>query len=86
MNRIFRTEPEASADSKTPTSGTTVSEPDPGIEFVEAVDAALEQIAARRFPITRFPYHIVCLEWVSVIRILAFAHDRRRPVYWLSRV
>jgi hypothetical protein len=29
---------------------------------------------------------VVYLEWAGVIRILAFAHDRRQPGYWFSRV
>jgi plasmid stabilization system protein ParE len=43
-------------------------------------------VPARRFPIERFPYHIVYLEWPGAIRILAFAHDRRRPGYWFARI
>lgn len=39
----------------------------------------------RRAPVRRFPYHIVYLEMSDVIRILAFAHDRRSPGYWHSR-
>lgn len=40
----------------------------------------------RRFPVPRFPYHIAYLEWEGVIRLLAVAHDSRKPGYWLSRV
>jgi len=40
----------------------------------------------RRVPIRRFPYQIVYLEMTDAIRILAFAHDRRRPGYWHTRV
>jgi len=43
-------------------------------------------VAARRVPVSRFPYHVVYLEWESVIRILAFAHDSREPGYWHSRL
>jgi plasmid stabilization system protein ParE len=74
-----------------------------GIEFFDAVDAALDQIArspkagalvrrvpvdlqVRRAPVTRFPYHVVYLETSSTIRVLAIAHDRRRPGYWMSRL
>lgn len=89
-----------------PPFGTTVDESasvSSSLRLVEAVDAALEQIArwpeigrvvpgvpddvpARRFPVERFPYHIAYLEWDGVIRLLAFAHDRRQPGYWYSRV
>jgi plasmid stabilization system protein ParE len=40
------------------------------------------EIPARRFPVKRFPYHVVYLDWDGVIRVLAIAHDRRRPAYW----
>ena len=103
MNRAFRPEPEASAELEDAAVWYSTKRPGLGVEFVEAVDAALSQIArwpqigrvvprvpsdvpASRFPIERFPYHVVYLEWDGAIRILAFAHDRRRPGYWLSRL
>jgi plasmid stabilization system protein ParE len=103
MNRVFRPEPEASAELEDAAVWYNNQRPGLGVEFVEAVDAALEQIArwpeigrivpgvphdvpARRFPIARFPYHVVYLEWGGMIRLLAFAHDRRRPGYWFSRI
>lgn len=42
-------------------------------------------LPVRRVPVRRFPYHVVYLEMPDAIRILAFAHDRRRPGYWHSR-
>jgi toxin ParE1/3/4 len=74
-----------------------------GIEFFDAVDATLDQIArlpkagalvrrvpvdlqVRRAPVKRFPYYVVYLEASSTIRVLAIAHDRRRPGYWTSRL
>lgn len=103
MNRIFRPEPEASAELEDAAVWYNGQRPRLGVEFVEAVDAALRQVArwpeigrivpglpndmpARRFPVARFPYHVVYLEWQGVIRLLAFAHDRRLPGYWFSRV
>jgi toxin ParE1/3/4 len=38
----------------------------------------------RRVPVRRFPYHVIYLESRSTIHILAIAHDRRRPRYWIS--
>ena len=72
-----------------------------GIEFFDAVDAAIRQIVifprvgtplarvtsdlpVRRLAVTRFPYHVVYLETSEGFRILAVAHDRRRPGYWKS--
>jgi toxin ParE1/3/4 len=40
----------------------------------------------RRTPVRRFPYHIVYVETPRGIRIIAFAHDRRSPAYWYSRI
>ena len=74
-----------------------------GLEFFDAVDAALEQIfrlphagapvkrlpldlPVRRAPVKRFPYHVIYLEANATIRVLAIAHDRRKPGYWKSRV
>jgi len=45
-----------------------------------------EDLPVRRVPLRRFPFHVVYLETSDAIRILAFAHDRRRPRYWLSRM
>jgi len=43
-------------------------------------------VAARKAPVPRFPYHIAYLERADAIRILAFAHDHREPGYWHSRL
>lgn len=55
-------------------------------ELGQPVAALTNDIAARRIPVQRFPYDIVYMEWDDVIRVLAIAHHRRRPGYWLSRV
>jgi len=73
-----------------------------GIEFLDAVDVAVARIAEtpsvgsmvpgvvdsdiRRGPVRRFPYHIVYLELADRLQILAVAHDRRRPGYWVGRL
>jgi toxin ParE1/3/4 len=43
-------------------------------------------LTVRRRPVTRFPYHVVYLELTTHIRILAIAHDRRKPGYWKDRL
>lgn len=43
-------------------------------------------LAVRRAPVKRFPYHVIYLETQAAIRVLAVAHDRRRPGYWKSRL
>ena len=42
-------------------------------------------LAVRRAPIKGFPYHVIYLETAETIHLLAFAHDKRRPAYWMSR-
>jgi len=44
-----------------------------------------DDLPVRRAPVKRFPYHVVYLESSEAIRILAFAHDSRRPGYWYHR-
>lgn len=43
-------------------------------------------LTVRRRAVTRFPYHVVYLEMSTHIRILAIAHDRRKPGYWKDRL
>ena len=40
----------------------------------------------RRALLPRFPYALVFLELVGEVRILAVAHVKRQPGYWLNRV
>jgi plasmid stabilization system protein ParE len=42
-------------------------------------------LEVRRAPVGRFPYHLAYLVTDDHIRVLAVAHDRRRPGYWRSR-
>lgn len=43
-------------------------------------------LPVRRRAVTRFPYHVVYLEMATHIRILAIAHDSRKPGYWKGRL
>ncbi len=36
-------------------------------------------LPVRRAPVERFPYHVIYLEAPGMIRVLAIAHDRRKP-------
>jgi len=40
----------------------------------------------RRRAVTRFPYPVIYVEVGSDIRILAVAHDHRKPDYWIDRL
>jgi plasmid stabilization system protein ParE len=73
-----------------------------GIDFLDAVDNTVAGIAGtprmgspipgvsdqtiRRRPVRRFPYHVVYMELTDRLQILAIAHDRRRPEYWVGRL
>jgi len=40
----------------------------------------------RRVFMNRFPFTVVCREKNRVVQVLAVAHQRRRPQYWLGRL
>lgn len=41
-------------------------------------------LGVRQAPVKGFPYHVVDLSTAKQIRVLAIAHYRRRPRYWLD--
>ena len=53
--------------------------------FPRLLDTSPE-LSIRRALLPRFPYASVFLELASEIRIVAVAHVKRRPGYWLNRV
>jgi plasmid stabilization system protein ParE len=69
-----------------------------GLSFLEELDAALERIEAhpkatllvgrevRRAILRRFPFSVLYVIEPDRIRILAVAHQKRRPNYWLDRL
>lgn len=73
--------------------------PSLGLEFVAAVDAMIDVIAEhperypqwlrrggyRRAVLTRFPYSVFYRLLPDEIEVVAVAHARRDPDYWLRR-
>lgn len=69
-----------------------------GWALIEEVQRSLAQIAAtpeayqqigkrvRRKPLWRFPYNLIYAMYPDRIRIVAFAHQKRRPFYWRKRL
>jgi plasmid stabilization system protein ParE len=65
--------------------------------FMTELDAAVEHIergarqcppyltGTRRYLFHRFPFFVVFRETTTRIEIIAIAHGRRRPGYWLGR-
>jgi plasmid stabilization system protein ParE len=45
-----------------------------------------EDLVIRRALLPRFPYAVVFMEITDHVRVLAIAHARRRPGYWLDRL
>lgn len=44
-----------------------------------------DSFEVRRVPVARFPYHLPYLVLHDHVRVLAVAHDHRRPAYWAPR-
>lgn len=70
-----------------------------GIRFHEAVKLVIANVCAMpgryntecppdicRARVNGFPYNVIFREADGNIQILAVAHHRRRPLYWLNRV
>ncbi len=51
-----------------------------------SVPRVASELPIRRRAVARFPYHVIYLETATEIRILAIAHDRRKPGYWQTRL
>ena len=69
-----------------------------GSDLLGEVERALDQILAnpeasqriarrvRRKPLWRFPYNLIYAVYPDRIRIVACAHQKRRPFYWRKRL
>ncbi|MCB9465731.1 MAG: type II toxin-antitoxin system RelE/ParE family toxin [Candidatus Eisenbacteria bacterium] len=51
-----------------------------------AVPGILEDLGARAVHVSKFPYSVIVVQEGSVLWIVAFAHQRRRPGYWRDRL
>ena len=40
----------------------------------------------RQMPIHTFPYHVVFVDLPDRLEVIAFAHSRRRPAYFMNRL
>jgi plasmid stabilization system protein ParE len=73
-----------------------------GLDFLRSIGRVIARIEAaprmgspvpgvsdadiRRVLVRRFPYHVVYIELPDRAQILAVAHHRRRPRYWIGRI
>ena len=67
-------------------------------DFIAEFDRAVALIAghpglgtpwrgeARRFPLRRFPYSVIYHPVEAQLRVVAVAHQRRKPGYWAERL
>lgn len=53
--------------------------------FLQLANMAVD-LEVRRALLPRFPYALVFLELQTEIRVLAVAHTKRHPDYWLNRL
>ncbi|MFZ5508437.1 MAG: type II toxin-antitoxin system RelE/ParE family toxin [Pseudomonadota bacterium] len=68
-----------------------------GLAFIAEFERALHLLEAnpelgavwrastRRLPLRRFPYSLVYQLFADELRVIAVAHQRRRPGYWTGR-
>ena len=54
-------------------------------ESFALVPGAPEDLPVRAAFVRKFPYKIVYFDLPEVVRVLAFAHLRREPLYWRDR-
>lgn len=87
------------ADAEISESARYYEERSPGLgsDLLGEVERALGLIArnpeacqrvgkrVRRRPLWRFPYSLIYAVYPDRIRIVAFAHQKRRPFYWRRR-
>lgn len=45
-----------------------------------------QDLGIRRAAVHRFPYTVLFIDQPNVVRVLAIAHQRRRPGYWRGRL
>ena len=50
------------------------------------VETAIESMTVRRHLLHQFPYKVLTANLPDHIVVIAFAHTKRKPGYWLERV
>jgi plasmid stabilization system protein ParE len=51
-----------------------------------AVEATSVSIPVRRFLLHQFPYKVLIVNLPDQLVVIAFAHAKRKPGYWLRRI
>lgn len=101
MKKVVQVEPEARLEYLSAQDWYEAQRPGLGLDYLQDVIEALGRLqptehhevirTVEGHPIRqaftrRFPYRVVFVETADAIRVLAIAHLKRRPDYWLRRV
>ena len=96
--KLITFHPEADAEVTEAAQFYETRSPGLGSALLDEVQRSLDQMAStpeayqqigrrvRRKPLWRFPYNLVYAAYPDRIRIVAFAHQKRRPFYWRKRL
>ena len=95
----YQFHPEAETEHLETIAYYEAQQPGLGASYLAEFESALERVceAPRRYPIERrpdirrirlprFPFTVLFREAGGTVQVLAVAHHRRRPSYWLSRL
>lgn len=99
MKRVLRVRPEAEAELTAAVDWYESKRAGLGAELMAEVDAALDKTLSRpaaspiwrrgypyrRRTLDRFPYSIFFKASPGVVEVVAIAHSKRRPGYWIGR-
>ena len=95
----YQFHPEAEAEHLETITYYETQQPGLGASYLAEFEAALERVCdgpsrypierrpdIRRIRLPRFPFTVLFREARGTVQVLAVAHYRRRPFYWLSRL
>jgi len=97
MSRLFSIHETAEAEINEAADFYDLEDPGLGSVFIDEVERAIESISqfpgaaqlvrgcVRKKPLVKFPYSLVYSVRPDEVRLLAVAHQKRRPFYWRGR-
>jgi toxin ParE1/3/4 len=97
MSRLFSIHETAEAEINEAADFYDLRSPGLGTVFIDEVQRVIKMISqfpeaatlirgrARKVPLIKFPYSLVYSVRPDEIRLLAVAHQKRRPFYWRGR-
>lgn len=97
MSRRFSIHETAEAEINEGADFYDLEDPGLGSVFIDEVERGIESISqfpeaaqlvrgrVRKKPLVRFPYSLVYSALPDEVRLLAVAHQKRRPFYWRGR-